>query len=102
MADNKVYEIVRDNLLKQLEEIGFAEIIYTDLRRSGTMRGPNMEGLQEIMSATKLKLWVAGGVADYDTIEKLKAQPGVKGIIMGKAIYTGAVDLRKALSLVRA
>ena len=88
-------------LLKNLEEIGFSQFIYTDLRRSGTMLGPNLEGLQEVLNATKMKMWVAGGVADYEAIEKLKALPGVAGVILGKAIYTGSIDLRKALPIAK-
>lgn len=89
-------------LLQDLEEIGFEHILYTDLRRYGTMRGPNLDGIQQVLDNTRMKVWVAGGVSDYDTIERLKSLLRIEGVVIGKAIYTGTLDLRKVQGLARA
>lgn len=90
------------SLMADLEEAGFSQVLYTDLRRYGTMRGPNMADIRQVASSTKMKIWVAGGVSNCDSISELKTVPGVEGIIIGKAIYTGAIDLRKALAIAKA
>ena len=90
-----------DWMIQDLESIGFSRILYTDLRRYGTMRGPNMEGIQHFLETSHMKLWVAGGVSNYEVIETLKAYPGVEGLIIGKAIYTGAIKFSKAKAMVK-
>ncbi len=90
-----------DWMIQDLESIGFSRILYTDLRRYGTMRGPSMEGVQDFLETGPMKLLVAGGVSNYEVIETLKAYPGVEGLIIGKAIYTGAIKFSKAKAMVK-
>lgn len=85
-------------LLAEIRAIGMEKIIYTDLRRYGTMKGPNFEGIAEIIESSGMKTVIAGGVCTYEAIEKLKAM-GAESLIIGKAIYTGAIDLRKAMEI---
>lgn len=85
-------------MLNELRDIGIQRVIYTDLRRYGTMRGPNFEGIAEIINNCGMKTVVAGGVSRYESIERLRTM-GAEGIIIGKAIYTGAIDLKKALQI---
>ncbi|MBQ6807808.1 MAG: 1-(5-phosphoribosyl)-5-((5-phosphoribosylamino)methylideneamino)imidazole-4-carboxamide isomerase [Firmicutes bacterium] len=89
-------------LLEELGNIGFSRAIYTDLRRYGTMRGPDMEAIRQVLASSKMKTWVAGGIANYDMIQQLKAAGDVEGLIIGKAIYTGAINLKEALAIAKA
>jgi len=88
-------------LAASLREWGLARIIYTDVRRDGTLAGPNLEATREVARASGLKVIAAGGVSSLEDIRALKElEPlGVEGVIVGQALYTGAVDLKAALTL---
>lgn len=90
---------VRNRLL-ELKSMGFQRLVYTDLRRCGAMKGPNFEGISEIMETTGLKMMIAGGINSYAAIQRLK-EMGAEALIIGKAIYTGAIDLRQAEAIAR-
>lgn len=87
-------------LLGDLKEMGVRQIIYTDLRRCGAMKGPNYEGIGDILLNSGMKALIAGGVNSYEAIERLKDM-GASGLIIGKAVYTGAIDLRRAEEIAR-
>jgi len=80
----------------ELEEVGVQRIIYTDIERDGVAIGPNLEMCQYITSQTELSLIVAGGISDIRDILELKSI-GAEGVIIGRALYTGDVDLSEAL-----
>jgi phosphoribosylformimino-5-aminoimidazole carboxamide ribotide isomerase len=85
-------------LLEQIREIGITRIVYTDLRRYGTMKGPNFEGIQEMLQSSDLRLMIAGGINSYQAIERLRDM-GAEALIIGKALYSGAIDLKQAQAL---
>lgn len=78
---------------------GVREIIFTDIARDGTLQGPNVEALQR-MTGTGLNIIASGGVSDIDDVKTLCRIDGISGIIIGKAIYTGAIRLEEALAAV--
>lgn len=82
--------------IKMLREAGIKQIVYTDLRRTGALKGPNFAGIEEIIKSAGLEVLVAGGVASLEAIASLKAM-GAAGVIIGKALFTGAVDLPQAI-----
>ena len=86
-------------MVQSLQEMGVSRILYTDLRRIGSLRGANLAMIDSMVSQG-LKVHVAGGVNSYETIQRLK-EAGVEGVIIGKAIYTGAIDLPQALGLAK-
>lgn len=86
------------DFFKELEKIGVRRIIYTDIERDGVAIGPNLEMCQYITNQTKLSLIVAGGISDVSDIAELKLI-GVEGVIIGRALYTGDVDLSEALEV---
>ncbi len=86
------------NMVAEMRDMGMKQIAYTDLRRSGMMKGPNIEGIEQIISTSGMKVLIAGGVNNYDTIRLLK-KLGAAGLIIGKAIYTGAIDFRNAQTI---
>lgn len=88
------------DLAKQVQEQGVHTIIYTDISKDGMMAGPNFAEMAA-MGATGARIIASGGVSSLDDIRRLMAIPGVTGAILGKAIYTGAIDLKEALLLCR-
>ncbi len=84
---------------KELEKIGFKELIYTDISKDGTLAGPNILGIKELLKATGLNVIASGGVSglnDLAKLNKLKDQ-GLTGVIIGKALYEGKFALVEAL-----
>ncbi len=79
---------------------GVRSIIYTDISKDGMMAGPNFDEIA-VMGRTGLSIIASGGVASLDDIRRLMSIPGVTGAVLGKALYTGAVDLKEALALCR-
>ena len=79
-----------------------AAIIYTDISRDGTLVGPNMEALREVAEISPVPVIASGGISSLtDLLGLLSVEPlGVNGVIVGKAIYTGAVDLTEAIQAI--
>jgi len=87
-------------LIKGFEDMGLKHIIYTDISKDGMMKGPNIQGLEKMLAMTKMKIVVSGGISHLDDIKNIKPyeQKGVTGVIVGKALYEGAITLMEALS----
>ncbi|MBE6600852.1 MAG: 1-(5-phosphoribosyl)-5-[(5-phosphoribosylamino)methylideneamino]imidazole-4-carboxamide isomerase [Ruminococcaceae bacterium] len=83
---------------RKMESIGVANIICTDISRDGAMRGANHELYREMAKELLLKITASGGVSSLDDVKKL-ASLGIYGAIIGKAYYTGAIDLKEALEV---
>ena len=89
-------------LAEQLEDVGIAAIIYTDIDRDGAMQGPNVDATEALAGATSIPVIASGGVSSLGDIEALKAAAGISGVISGRALYDGALDLRDALAMLKA
>ena len=74
--------------------------VYTDIRRDGTLSGPNLEGLSELVEKVDADVIASGGIGSLDDI-KAAANVGATGAIIGRALYDGRVDLAEALALFR-
>ncbi len=83
-------------LARNLEELGVQRFVYTDIARDGTLSGPNLEALATMQRATSRALIASGGVHNLEDLRKL-AKLGVEGVIVGKALYTGDIDLATAI-----
>ena len=83
-----------------LKEMGFKRVIYTDISKDGTLRGPNIQGTKRLLK-TGLSVIASGGVSSLEDIKKLKKLEveGLAGIIVGKALYEGKFSLSEALKL---
>jgi phosphoribosylformimino-5-aminoimidazole carboxamide ribotide isomerase len=79
---------------------GAAALLYTDVSRDGTGLGPNLEATAAVAHAVSLPVLASGGVARLDDLRALAALPGVAGAVVGRALYTGAIDLREALAAI--
>jgi phosphoribosylformimino-5-aminoimidazole carboxamide ribotide isomerase len=82
----------------RLVSMGVKRMLYTDILRDGTLTGPDLVTIRELTGSGKLPVIAAGGIATVDHLRKLK-ETGVEGAIVGKALYTGDVDLREALTI---
>lgn len=79
-----------------------AAIIYTDISRDGTLIGPNLEALRELAKVTDIPVIASGGISSLtDLLSLLSLESlGVDGVIVGKALYTGKVDLKEAIAAI--
>ncbi len=73
--------------------------VYTDIRRDGTLSGPNLEGLSELVEKVDADVIASGGIASLDDL-KAAANVGATGAIIGRALYDGRIDLAEAVALV--
>ncbi|HZP37781.1 MAG TPA: 1-(5-phosphoribosyl)-5-[(5-phosphoribosylamino)methylideneamino]imidazole-4-carboxamide isomerase [Methylomirabilota bacterium] len=80
---------------------GAAGIIYTDIARDGTQTGPNLWSTEAMARAAGIPVYASGGVGSLDDIRQLATVPGLAGVIVGRALYSGAVDLAAAMAEVR-
>lgn len=88
-------------LAKKMADAGVVNLIYTDISRDGTLAGLNVEATANLAKESGIYVMASGGVRSLDDIRALKAheKDGVEGVIVGKCIYTGAVDLAAAIRL---
>lgn len=91
------------DLVKSLEDKGVAAIVFTDIARDGMMRGPNISSIREMARVTQIPLIASGGVTTLNHVKELAElrDDGVEGIIIGRALYEGSIDLREAIALVK-
>lgn len=89
---------------KELKVIGFKQIIYTDVSKDGTLSGPNIFGIKELLKETQLDVIASGGVCSLKDLAKLNKleKQGLSGVIIGKALYEGKFNLVEALKVMRA
>jgi len=85
------------DLARRAAQAGAAEILYTDIARDGTETGPNLSSTAAVAAAAGLPLLASGGVGSLEDLRRLAGIPGVIGAVVGRALYTGAVDLKQAL-----
>lgn len=83
---------------KEMEKLGVSTIVYTDIATDGTLKGPNIDAMREMVENTSLDVIASGGVGNAEHIKAL-VPTGVEGAIVGRALYTGDVDLRDILKL---
>jgi phosphoribosylformimino-5-aminoimidazole carboxamide ribotide isomerase len=92
-----------EELAKKMAEVGVARIIYTDISRDGTLSGVNVSATAALAKASGIPVIASGGVRDLADMEAIKqaASDGIEGVIVGKAIYTGSLQLADAIHLLR-
>lgn len=85
---------------KKMAAIGVQTIVYTDIATDGTLAGPNIQAMTEMTKSVDADIIASGGVGSIDHIKAL-AGTGVEGVIVGKALYTGNVNLTEAIKAVK-
>lgn len=86
------------SLAREYEASSPAFVVYTDIDRDGMLTGPNIEATREMVEQVAIPVVASGGVSCMDDIIALKAIPGLMGVITGKAVYEGKIDLRAAIA----
>ncbi|MBI3784855.1 MAG: 1-(5-phosphoribosyl)-5-[(5-phosphoribosylamino)methylideneamino]imidazole-4-carboxamide isomerase [Deltaproteobacteria bacterium] len=91
-------------LARQVESYGACRIIYTDISRDGTQQGVNVAATKAIATAIKIPVTASGGVGSLDDIHALRRSgvANIESVIVGRALYTGAVRLADAIAAARA
>jgi phosphoribosylformimino-5-aminoimidazole carboxamide ribotide isomerase len=80
------------------QQLGVAAVITTDIARDGTGRGPNIEATDELARALRIPVIASGGVSGIVDIQRLSST-SIFGVVVGRAIYDGSLDLKEALSI---
>jgi len=84
---------------KSMAKLGVKRFIYTDISRDGTLTEPNFTAITELMTETRLPIIAAGGISSITHLKILK-QVGAEGAIVGKALYTGDINLKQAIAAI--
>lgn len=90
--------VTLDEFFEKMQKKGVKNIICTDISRDGAMRGTNLELYRELSEKYSLDITASGGVSSLDDVKALR-QMNLYGAIIGKAYYTGAVDLKEAIEV---
>lgn len=93
-----VSEIYFVDFAKQMESIGVNTIIFTDISKDGTLAGPNLKQLEELKKNVSCNIIASGGIKDIGDIKDIKDMD-LYGVIAGKSIYSGTLDLKEAVTL---
>ena len=93
-------EVTVLELAQSMADFGVNRLIYTDIKRDGTLTEPNFAGVAELVDGVGAAVIAAGGISALSHLKKLK-ELGVEGAIVGKALYTGDIILREALAIGR-
>ena len=98
----KQTNILATDFLKKIENINISRIIYTDINRDGTKSGPNLSETVNFSKLTKIPIVISGGISSIDDITDIKKNkfPNIQGVIVGKAIYDGNIDIKKLRELI--
>jgi phosphoribosylformimino-5-aminoimidazole carboxamide ribotide isomerase len=99
----EVTKVQAVDLAKQMQEHGVIAIIYTDIKRDGMLSGPNLEATKALAEALRIPVIASGGVSTMKDIQDLLTirSSGVSGVITGKAIYSGSLNLKEAVAYVK-
>jgi len=103
----EVSEMTALELAARFEDAGAAAIIHTDISRDGAMQGPNLEATLELADAVNIPVIVSGGVSSMSDLESIVAKSAnhngtIEGVISGRAVYDGHVDVAHATALLEA
>ena len=89
--------ITASDLVDEMSALGVPRFLYTDIYRDGTLSQPNFDALAQLVNGTSVAILASGGVSRLEHLARL-AELGAEGAILGRALYTGAIDLQQAIS----
>ncbi len=94
-------ELAPDEVLRRFEELPLAAVLHTDISRDGMLQGPNVDFSSSLARLTRFPVIASGGVRSLEDLEALARTRVIAGVVVGRALYTGAIDLKLALALPR-
>ena len=88
--------------IKKIKNLGVSRIIYTDVNKDGTKKGPNLKDTVEISNKANIPLVISGGVSSIEDIKKIKSlnNSNIEGVIVGKSIYDGDIKISDLAKLI--
>lgn len=89
-----------DKFMEKMQGLGIETVICTDISKDGAMKGTNLELYRELSKKFSMNIIASGGVSSMEDVRELRKM-GVHGAIIGKAYYTGAIDLREAIEVAK-
>ena len=98
----KQTDILASDFIKKIQNMNIARIIYTDINKDGTKSGPNLQETVDLSKLIKIPFVISGGVSsinDVINVKKNKSQ-NIEGIIIGKAIYDGNIDIKQLSKII--
>ncbi len=98
----KQTNILASEYLKKIKNIKVTRIIYTDIDKDGTKSGPNLEATLNFSNLTNIPVLISGGVASINEVIDIKKKnfPNIEGIVIGKAIYDGSIDIKELSKII--
>lgn len=93
----KQTKILASDFIKKIENMNVSRIIYTDINKDGTKSGPNIKETTDLAKLTKIPVVISGGISSIEDIINIKKNNylNIEGVIVGKAIYDGNIDIKK-------
>jgi len=93
----KQTNILASDFLKEVQNFGISRIIYTDINKDGTKKGPNIKDTIELSSKFKIPFIISGGISSIEDIKKIKSlnNSNIEGVIVGKSIYDGDIKINE-------
>jgi len=90
------------DFIKEIKDLNISRIIYTDIDKDGTKTGPNIEETLSLSNLTKIPVIISGGISSIEDVLSIKNKKfkNIKGVIIGKSIYDGNIDLKKLSELI--
>ena len=98
----KQTDILASDFIKKIEKIKIARIIYTDINKDGTKLGPNLNETLDLSKLTTIPLLISGGISSIEDVINIKKNKfkNIEGIIIGKAIYDGTIDINELSKII--
>ncbi len=96
-----ISNVSAENLALSFQDVGVSAIIHTDIARDGAMQGPNIEASCALAEVVDIPVIISGGVSNMEDLRKIKelGNHRIDGVIAGRAIYDGVIDIAEALQL---
>ena len=90
-------ELETVEVLRRFEALPLASVLHTNIARDGMLQGPDVTGTAALARATRLPVLASGGVGSHEDLLRLSRERVIAGVVIGRALFTGAVRLREAL-----
>jgi phosphoribosylformimino-5-aminoimidazole carboxamide ribotide isomerase len=97
----EVSDQLTTDMVRRIEDLPIAGLLLTDIQRDGMLTGPNLNLLRAMVNETRIPVIASGGVRSMEDIRNLLKIKGLYGVIVGKALYEGFLDLEEAISLTK-